>query len=163
MFSVVTTRYTDETWESRERYKSITNIKCIYASPFKMAVTIDLKSPVFIIEMNNSVNKIMGIGLIRNKIETEKVYKVHDNPNYNRYIYTGEYYMPRELLENHNSLLVTILDESLFKGYTHSKRGAGFTKIPIKVLDAKLREGFDINNEIKKVFIGYFRGTNKEK
>jgi hypothetical protein len=50
--------------------------ECIYAPPYKLAENIDINLPVFVIEMNNSLNQIMGIGLIKNKLITDKVYKV---------------------------------------------------------------------------------------
>ena len=50
-----------------------------------------------------------------------------------------------------------LLDEILFKGYTHSKRGSGLTKIPEKVLKLDICEGIDIKKEIKNVFIYHFK------
>jgi hypothetical protein len=67
MFTVVTVRYNNETWEANKNYRERKSISCIYASPCKIAENIDLNSPVFVIEMNNSINKITGIGLIKNK------------------------------------------------------------------------------------------------
>ena len=159
MYSVVTTRYTNETWDSRERYKSRKNIDCIYASPFKMTASIQPKSPVFIVEMNNSINEIMCIGLIQNKLELDKKYNVYENANYNRYVYLGKYYISREVLLSINEELVYILDEILFKGYTHSKRGAGFTKIPEKVLQSDKCKKKNIHKEIRNLFVAYYKET----
>jgi hypothetical protein len=157
MFTIVTVRYNNETWESNKIYRDRKNISCIYASPCKIAENIDLNSPVFVIEMNNSINQILGIGLIKNKLVNDKVYKVQDNSNYNRYIYTGEYHISREVLDDYNSELVYILDEILFKGYTHSKRGSGLTKIPEKVLKLDICENMNIKKEIKDIFVYHFR------
>ena len=90
--------------------------------------------PVFVIEMNNSTNKIEGIGLIKNKPETARYYKVHQDGNTNRYIYIGNYFLDCKTIQEYDSQLVCILEEILFKGYTHSKRGQGLTLIPEKVL-----------------------------
>jgi hypothetical protein len=53
--------------------------------------------------------------------------------------------------------LVIILENILFKGYTHSKRGSGLTKIPEKVLKFDICKNIDIKKEIKKIFIYHFR------
>jgi hypothetical protein len=157
MLSIVTGRYNNETWEASVRYRERKKLACIYAPPFKLTDTIDINSPVFVIEMNNSINKIMGIGLIKNKLVTDKVYKVQEDSNCNRYIYIGEYHISREMMDNYNPFLVYLLDEILFKGYTHSKRGSGLTRIPEKVLKLDICEGLDIKKEIKNLFINHFR------
>jgi len=157
MFTVVTGRYNNETWEASVQYRLRKNLPCIYAPPCRLSPSIELNSPVFIIEMNNQLNQIMGIGLIKNKLVTDKVYKVQADTNCNRYIYIGEYHISREVLENYNSFLVYVLDQILFKGYTHSKRGIGLTKIPEKVLKLDVCEGLDIKEEIKNIFVIHFR------
>lgn len=157
MFTIVTGRYNNETWEASVLYRERKKFACIYAPPYKLAESIDINSPVFVVEMNNSLNQIMGIGLIKNKLITDKVYKVQEDSNCNRYIYIGEYHISRELLNNYNPFLIYILDDILFKGYTHSKRGSGLTKIPEKVLKFDICEGLDIKKEIKNVFIYHFK------
>jgi hypothetical protein len=157
MFTIVTGRYNNETWEATVKYRVKKKLECIYAPPDKLAETIDINLPVFVIEMNNSLNQIMGIGLIKNKLVTDKVYKVQEDSNCNRYIYIGEYHISREILDEYNPFLVYVLDEILFKGYTHSKRGSGLTKIPEKVLKLDVCEGIDIKKEIKNIFVHHFK------
>jgi hypothetical protein len=157
MFTIVTGRYNNETWEASINYREKRRLACIYAPPYKLAETIDINSPVFVIEMNNTTNKIMGIGLVKNKLITDKVYKVQEDSNCNRYIYIGEYHISREVLDDYNPELVYVLDEILFKGYTHSKRGSGLTKIPEKVLKLEICEGLDIKKEIKHIFIHHYK------
>lgn len=157
MITIVTGRYDNNTWDATVKYRIKNNIECIYAPPFKLAENIDLGAPVFIIEMNNSTNEIMGIGLIKNKLVTDKSYKVQSDSNCNRYIYIGNHHISREILEDYNPMLVYILDQILFKGYTHSKRGSGLTKIPEKVLKLDICEGMDIRKEIKRIFVYHFK------
>jgi hypothetical protein len=107
--------------------------------------------------MNNSTNKIEGIGLIKNKTMTNKYYKVHIDGNKNRYIYIGEYFIDRNIIDDLNPLLVFVLEEILFKGYTHSKRGSGLTILPEKVLNLDACKDIDIKKEIKQLFIYHFR------
>jgi hypothetical protein len=163
MFTVVTGRYDDDTWNASLQYRAKKNFACIYAPPCRLSPLIDLNSPVFVVEMNNSTNQIMGIGLINNKLVTDKVYKVQADSNCNRYIYIGEYHISRELLDTYNPFLVYVLDEILFKGYTHSKRGTGLTKIPEKVLKFDVCEGLDIKTEIRNIFIHHFKNKIKNK
>ncbi len=157
MFTVVTGRYDNETWDATEKYRMKHQYACIYAPPCKLAKSIDLNTPVFVIEMNIRTDKIMGIGLIKNKIFTDRVYKVQADSNYNRYIYRGDYHISREVLNQHNELLVYVLEEILFKGYTHSKRGTGLTKIPEKVLGFDVCKSIDIKQEIRNIFVHLFR------
>jgi hypothetical protein len=163
MFTVVTGRYDNDTWNASLQYRAKKNFACIYAPPCRLSPLIDLNSPVFVVEMNNSTNQIMGIGLINNKLVTDKVYKVQADSNCNRYIYIGEYHISRELLDTYNPFLVYVLDEILFKGYTHSKRGTGLTKIPEKVLKFDVCEGLDIKTEIRNIFIHHFKNKIKNK
>jgi hypothetical protein len=107
--------------------------------------------------MNNSTNKIEGIGLIKNRLETTKYYKVHSYANTNRYTYIGKYFMDRETIHDYNAPLVYVLEVILFKGKTHSKRGLGLTKIPEKVLKFEICEGINIKREIRELFIYHFR------
>ena len=162
MFTILTGRYNNQTWNATINYRLKKNIQCIYAPPSPITESIYLNSPVFVIEMNNELNQIMGIGLIKNKAITEKVYKVHEDTNLNRYIYIGEYHLNREKIEEYNPLLVNILDQILFKGKTHSKRGSGLTKIPEKVLKLEICEGMDIKKEIRNLFIFNFREDLRE-
>jgi hypothetical protein len=157
MFTIVTGRYNNQTWDATVCYRDRKKIACIYVPPYKLAETIDVNSPVFVIEMNNSLNKIMGIGLIKNKLITDKVYKVQEDSNCNRYIYIGEYHISREILDGYNPSLVYVLDQILFKGYTHSKRGSGLTRIPEKVLKLDICQGIDIKKEIIDTFVYHFK------
>ena len=60
-------------------------------------------------------------------------------------------------MDDYNPFLVYVLDEILFKGYTHSKRGSGLTKIPEKVLKLDVCEGINIKKEIKDIFVYHYK------
>lgn len=85
------------------------------------------------------------------------MYKVQEDSNHNRYTYIGEYHISREILDEYNPFLVYVLDEILFKGYTHSKRGSGLTKIPEKVLKLAVCEELNVKKEIRNVFIHHYK------
>lgn len=157
MFSVVTGRFNNRTRDANYAYRKKRDFTCMYCAPCELSSKILYNTPVFVIEMNNETNKIEGIGLIKNKPVTNRYYKVHEDGNTNRFIYVGNYFLDRETIDDYNPLLVYVLEEILFKGYTHSKRGSGLTTIPEKVLKLDICEGMDIKKEIKRIFIGHFR------
>jgi hypothetical protein len=147
---IATTRFNNETHEENVSYRNRMKMEgCIYGSPQPITSRIDLNSLVFIIEMNNSTNKILGIGLIRNMTQIDRYYRVYDTGNYNRYIYKSNYRISREEI---NPLIVEILEQILFKGKTHLKRGSGITQLPDKLLKHPICEGVDLKREIKKEF-----------
>ena len=157
MFTVVTVRFNNETLETNYAYRKKHNFQCMYCSPQELSPKISYNTPVFAIEMNNSLNQIVGIGLIKNKPASDRYYKVHYDGNHNRYIYIGEYFLDRESIERFNPLLVSVLDEILFKRKTHSKRGCGLTTIPKKVLSLDICQGLNIIKTVRDLFISHFR------
>jgi hypothetical protein len=157
MFTIVSTRFNNETWFENQENRRRRNLGCFYGSPQEMSPKIDYNSPVFVLEMNNSLNKIEGIGLIKNKPEVEKYFRMYTDGNFNRYIYFGNYHITRDTLIEYNELLVDALDHILFKGYTHSKRGAGFTVVPEKLFKHEICEGLNIKKDIKNIFIYHFK------
>lgn len=156
-FVVLTGRYNNDTWQATCNYREKRKIKTIYAPPFKISRNVPQNMISFVIEMNNDINKIMGIGLIRNKLALDRVYKVQEDTSCNKYIYIGDHHMSRDLLLYYNPKLVKILDIILFKGYTHSKRGLGLTRIPEKVLALDACQCLDIKQEIKDVFMRHYK------
>lgn len=156
---IVTTRFNNETWAENISYRSTSNHNgCIYGAPIKMSVKIWGNSLVFVIEMNNSTNKIEGVGLIRNAIQFDK-HKVYETRNYNRYIYKSDFRIDRETILKYNPRLVTILNHILFKEKTHVKRGSGLTILPEKLLKHQLCNNLNINQELKTIFQQVFTQT----
>jgi hypothetical protein len=162
MFEIVTGRFNDKTRDTNYAYRQKHGIACIYCSPSELSPTIFYDTPVFVIEMNNQRNRIEGIGLIKNKPETNKYYKVHSDGNTNRYIYIGNYYITRQMIEYYNNQMLYALEENLFTGKSHSKRGQGLSKIPQKALHHEICKEMDMKKEIKEIFILYFREKIKQ-
>jgi len=162
MFTLASTRFNNSTLEENEKYRIKTNNACIYCSPQRMSPKIKTDSLVFIVEMNNELNQIAGIGLIKNTVKFDKYLKVYETCNFNRYVFKGKYRIEREELVRYNSELVKILDDILFKGKTHLKRGAGITTITDKLLKNERCKGLDIKKNIKEIFITTFSSENIE-
>ena len=160
-----TTRFSEITWQENCAYRKKHNLSGpIYCAPMKMRENIPIDTLIFVIEMKNldrkkktdSGGQIEGIGLIKNRfIPTEERYKyaVYEEGNYERYIYIGSYRIDRNILQNYNLKLVEILDDILFNGKTHLKRGNGFMRVPDKLV-----KDLDINvlEEIKQIFLKNF-------
>jgi hypothetical protein len=157
MFTIVSTRYNEVTWNENIKYRMKNNFEgCIYGAPHMLTNKILVDSLVFVVEMNNSLNRIEGIGLMRNNIRLDKYTSLYSEGNFNRYVYKGNYHIDRELIIRNNSILVDIFDYILFKEKTHLKRGAGFTTIPEKLLQHKICKNIDIKKEVKELFIQVF-------
>lgn len=122
---------------------------CIYNTPVKIKDSVKYNIPLFVIEMNNDENIIMGIGFIHN-ITFNKKYNIYKCGNYNRYSYKGEYRIDRLLFNEREIVNIDILETLLFKGCTHSKRGQGITIIPDWILKNKY---IDFILFIKEMFI----------
>ena len=130
-FYIATTRFTNYTykenldWRERFKWKG-----CVYGLNKKMPLTVPHLAMVYVIEMNNDENKIMGIGLVRNYINPKyKMCIYKSDTNYNRYIYNSAYRKDRSEL---NEKFLEALEIILFTGYGHYKRGQGITVIPWK-------------------------------
>ena len=83
--------------------------------------------------MNNDINRIEGIGIIRNKLiyDTCRIYK--DN-NYNRYIYKSNYYINKENFNSFELKFIKELENVIFKTKKHIKRGHGIQLLPYFML-----------------------------
>ena len=147
---LITTRFSDETFEQNKAYREKHNIGCIYGPSRHMPAKISADSLVFVIEMNNTQDRIEGIGLIRNRIRFDKQYHVYNDGNYNRYAYTSQFRLDRATLQAQKPIIVDLLDLLLFKGKTHLKRGCGFTTIPKKLFQHPVCKDFDAEEYIKK-------------
>ena len=156
--TIASSRFNQQTWDENSSYrKEKKRVGCIYGSPCQLSAKILPNSLVFILEMNNTTNKIEGIGLIYNSIQFDKYYRVYDTGNYNRYIYKGTYRIDRNILIQYNPEVVKALEHILFKEKTHMKRGAGITTVPEKLLTHKVCNGMDIKPQLREIFTRYFQ------
>lgn len=156
--TIATTRFNNETHSQNTNYKQkSSHTGCIYGTPMKIKEKIPLHSYVYVIEMNNDKNKIEGIGLIKNERKLDKNYRIYKNMDYNRYVYTGEKYLPiTKVTDEYHRQVVAVMEQLLFKGDRHCKRGQGITQLPQWILQNK--SGFDF----VKCFDDMFKNTNKQ-
>lgn len=89
---------------------------------------IPYNSYLYIIEMNNEINKIAGIGFIRNQRRSEWRSKIYnDCEDYNRFIIKSKYHRDRRFLIKKNHDIIKFLEKILFKGAGHLKRTSCFS------------------------------------
>ena len=131
---ILTSRFTTTTWNENELYrKTHNNVGCIYCSPDPISKSILTDSNLFILEMNNDTNKIIGIGLIRNHNVNGKL-NVYSKGNYNRYAFIGRNRIDRTEMTEEEDLVMQIFDILCFRGNTHMKRGQGLKSFPTELL-----------------------------
>jgi len=145
-FYIGSTRFTNYTFKENSEWRERFKWKgCVYGCNKKMPLTVPHLALVYVIEMNNDTNKIMGIGLVRNYINPKyKMCVYKSDTNYNRYVYNSAHRKDRTEI---NKKLLVALEFILFKGHGHFKRGQGITTIPWKRLG-------DRGSDIYKLFQG---------
>lgn len=143
-----------DTWEENMAYRKKKNIACIYCSPHKISEAIPIDSILFILEMNNDLNKIMGIGMIKNHPICGK-YSLYKDGNFNRYVYTGKYRIDRDDMTEKEEEIMKALDILCFTGNTHLKRGKGITAYPPYML-FKCHHIIDLVSFISDTFKSHF-------
>jgi hypothetical protein len=148
---LLTSRFNNETWKENIEYrKKHPNIGCVYCSPDPISKDIGPDSVMFILEMNNDTNKIMGIGLIRNHPFVNK-YRVYDDGNYNRYVFIGKRRIDRDAMTEEEERIMKVFDILCFTGNKHMKRGQGLKSFPSDML-YKCSKRLDLVQFIKKMF-----------
>ena len=178
--SILSSRFSEDTWRENEAYRHRRNINgCIYGCPLRISSKIHINAFAYVLEMNNTTNKIEGVGIVRNYANFEQPSWIYGNNNYNRYIYQGDYRMDREAIMRYDTDLVENIEKICFKGKTHLKRGAGLTLVPDKLLVPKpcdtqqtkhaathnaeiippAQPNVNIRRDLQAVFHNHFRNT----
>jgi len=149
---LATTRFNNQTLSENAHYyrREINENGCLYGSPIRMKGHIHVKADVMVLEMNNSENKIVGIGWIKNYVYMDKYYKIYSDGNYNRYIYKGKYRIQRHEFHEDEMKIIEVLEYLLFYGSKHSKRGQGICEIPSWIKENKHK--YDFVAAIKTMF-----------
>ncbi len=106
---------------------------CIYGSPIRISSSIDPDTTLYVLEMNNTTNRIMGIGVIVPGTRTITRAKIYSDQNYNRFIYNSKLridlendFIPLSMIKK-----IVILEKMLFYGSRHCKRGQGIQLLPV--------------------------------
>ena len=136
---LMTTRYDQSTWEKYTNWKTQKKVSgAFYNTPLPISEKISPDSILYVLEMNNSTNRIMGIGIIQNKMPKKQYFHMFDNECFNRYHYHSSKHISREMLSYPTLLLqngvwislLELLELICFKSARHSKRSRGISKLP---------------------------------
>lgn len=150
-YFIMTSRFTESTWKENINFRANkTNFKCIYCSPEQVSARIPTDSVMFVLEMNNDKNKIMGIGMVKNHPRVQ-MYGVYENYNYNRYNFVGKHRIDREDMTEEEDEIMRVFDTLCFKGNKHMKRGQGLKMFSAEML-YKMLVRFDLVEYIKEMF-----------
>ena len=130
---VLTTRFNNATFAENAKWRERSEHPgCVYCSPIAMPKAVPPDAIILMIEMNNEPNHITGFGMLINKRKIGNL--IYEDRNYNRYVYKGDIRADREWLLSQNESLIKKLENLIFTGKDHIKRGVGFTSIPKKKL-----------------------------
>ena len=147
---IVTSRFTTSTMAENEAFrKRNPKAGCVYCSPSPISSKLS-GMILFVLEMNNTTNRIDGIGMIQNKAVVNK-YKVYDHGSYNRYTYIGKHRISREDVSEEEEEIMCVFDTLCFKGYTNMKRGKGINAFSPEIL-YKCIKHMDLVEYIRQMF-----------
>ena len=128
MQKLMVTHFNSQTWLENCRWRETASYTgCIYNTPVHIKDSIPPLLKLLVIEMNNESNQIMGIGRIINKVRVDKKYSIYSDNNYNRYTYAGKRRLNRDEISARD---LETLENRLFKGKHHLKRGQGIIQVP---------------------------------
>ena len=131
---MLTTRFTTETFNENKRYRDTHNIPCIYSSSLPISDKLPYQD-YYVLEMNNSTNRIMGIGKVSKTLQP--IAYMYSYKYYNRYTYKGTQYaeiIETTLPDEHKEIIKRV-ERKIFYGKGHLKRGSSFTSFPIYKYD----------------------------
>lgn len=131
---IMTSRFNAATWQENRNYRTQNpKFGCIYCSPCPVSGRIPIDSVMFVLEMNNDENRIMGIGMVKNHPRVNGLI-VYKNCNYNRYQFYGKHRIDRADMEGIEEAVMTAFDILCFTGNSHQKRGHGLKVFPLDML-----------------------------
>ena len=148
---LVTTRFNNTTLAENAAFR-IRNPKvgCVYCCPMPISQQIPEDMVVFVLEMNNSTDRVAAIGMVKNRAIPNK-YKVYENMSYNRHVYMGKTRIEREDVSPDEEEIMKVFDKLCFKGAKNMKRGQGITAFPVEVL-YKCSKHLDLVEYVRQMF-----------
>lgn len=143
LYDIYTTRFTSDTYFQNCRIKeSLQWTGTLYGT----MLTFPKNTPdkmLFVLDMNNTTNKVIGIGLVINILAKDQSLKIYDNPSYNNCLYKSKYYI--QLINDSGTyhhhvdplwikFIETEFEKRLFYGKGNLKRGSSFMRFPRKFI-----------------------------
>lgn len=149
---IATTRFNNTTYYENKSYREDVNhtFGCIYTCTQPITPYIRQDIDIYVLEMNNETNRIMGIGLIHNEPIYNK-YFVYQEQKYNVFSYVGNYRIDRNDMTTQQEEIMQVFDILCFKGKRHMKRLKGIKTFPQDMI-YNCRHVIDLNKFIQKSF-----------
>ena len=148
---LLTSRFNNETFQENVNFRAKNpNVGCVYCAPDPISQQIPMDTVLFILEMNNDTNRVVGIGMVRNHPVSNKP-RVYNNGNYNRYVYVGKHRIDRSEMNEQEERIMKVFDILCFTGNRHMKRGQGLKSFPVDIL-YRCNKTLDLVNFISEMF-----------
>jgi hypothetical protein len=149
---IATTRFNDTTYQENKEYRQNKDhpFGCIYNGIQPVSQYIRMDTDIYVLEMNNDTNRIMGIGKIRNDPIYNK-YKIYQDDKYNVFSYVGKHRIDRTEMTDKEEQIMKVFDILCFKGKRHLKRLKSIKTFPIDML-YNCRHVVDLVDFIKNMF-----------
>ena len=146
-----TTRFNDLTYSQNRRFCMKYKKKSLYCNPHPLPPNIPSDVTVYVIEMNNTKDKIAGIGKIKNRLKYN-VYNVYEEEFYNQNHFEGDDRIDSEEFDDKEKEFISSLEQQCFYGRGHLKRGHRMLSFPQTKLGTCMKNGMDVIGTIEKIF-----------
>jgi hypothetical protein len=148
---LMTTRFNNKSHAEMLNYcQKIKGLKCIYGVPREISIHVVKESIMFVLEMNNDLNRIEGVGMLKN-VAFPSRYAVYEDGNYNRFSYLGKTRIARENMTVEEEQIMQVFDILCFKSKFHQKRCQGITMFPPDILE-KCKKRLDLTDFVANMF-----------
>jgi hypothetical protein len=132
---LMTSRFNNKSFsEMREYCRDSKSAKVVYGSPKEISMYVPREAIMFILEMNNDANRIMGVGLVKNNPYPNK-HVIYEDGNWNRHNFVGKHRIDRDELTEDEEWIFKALDIICFTGCRHQKRNQGITIFPPDMIE----------------------------
>ena len=135
---IYTTRFNNQTYRENMRYKQNHDITgALYSTTLEFPNNTSFHKYLFVLEMNNDENRVMGISVLKNRLAKDQTIKLYSNPTFNNFIYKTSFHIPIvmkiyngiPIFKIHGKFLSKKnLKKNLFYGKSNMKRGGSFTR-----------------------------------
>jgi len=134
----------------REYCRDSKSAKVVYGTPKEIAMYVPRDAIMFILEMNNDENRIMGVGLVKNNPYPNK-HVIYEDGNWNRYNFMGKHRIDRDELSEDEEWIFKALDIICFTGCRHQKRNQGITIFPPDMIE-RCKKRLDLVQFVANMF-----------
>ena len=130
-YHIAVSIFNNETYEENLRWRREKSIEgCVYGMCKPLPKSFNYGSTLFVLEMNNDINKIVGIGLIINIPDYSRVKVYKERECANLYVHSSKFHITRdEMIKKDENNVIEYLENKLFHGCHNFKRLRGIAKL----------------------------------